>query len=77
MSGTSTTDPLADAKQLCKQNGGLVIEESSYNFFDKVLGCWRFPPCWKVYRKLPGGRRTFLGQRRDPAALLRFVRKLI
>ena len=77
MSGISSTDPLADAKQLCEEHGGLVIETVTDNYFDKQLGCWRYPTCWKVFRKLPGGRRTYLGKRRNAVGLLRLVRSLV
>jgi hypothetical protein len=75
--GTSTADPLADALEICERHGRLFIKVDTDRVWDRDANCYRYPRCWKVFRKLPGGRSAFLGQRRDPAQLLLFVRKLV
>jgi hypothetical protein len=77
VSDISTTDPLADATELCKQHGGLFIEATTDNVWDKKIGCYRYPRAWRVWRKVPGGRAAFCGHTRDPARLLQLVRKLV
>ena len=77
MSGTSPTDPLLDAKQICERHGGLVIEEGLDYIWDRKLRCHRNVVCWRVYRKLPYGRRTFIAKRRSTDALLALVKKLV
>lgn len=77
MSGTSTADPLADARHLCR-NHGLFIAEKTDRVFDRKRGTHRVVTVWIVYRKTgEGSRPVRLGKRRDPGELLRFVRKLI
>lgn len=76
MSGTSTTDPIADAHQLC-EGRGLFILAVSDNFYDKKLGCRRSVQAWVVYRGKKGQHAARLGRRRNPRALLSYVRTLI
>jgi hypothetical protein len=77
VSGSATTDPLDDAKQLCEKHGGLVIEQGTDYIWDRLLRCHRNVVCWRVYRRLPLGRRTFIGKRRSTGALLALVKKLV
>lgn len=79
MSATSPneTDPLAHARHLAKLHGLFIVDVTD-DIFDKALNVWRYVPAWVVYRKgANGSRGVRLGRRRDPAALLRFVRTLI
>jgi hypothetical protein len=77
VSGTATTDPLADATQLAKQHG-LFITQVTDDVYDHALNCKRFVPAWVVYRSAPKGCRPIrIGKRRNPRALLAFVKKLI
>jgi hypothetical protein len=78
VSGISSPDPIADAIELCKQHGGLYIEATTDNVWDKAIGCYRYPRSWKVWRKGgPGGRHAFCGHTRDPVRLLQLVRRLV
>src|SRR5260221_5787378 len=77
VSGTATTDPIADAKQLCEQRG-LFITQVTDHVYDKALGCSRYVQAWVVYRKAPKGcRPSRLGKKRDPVQLLSFIKTLI
>jgi hypothetical protein len=77
VSGTATTDPLADATQLAKQHG-LFITEVTDDVYDFDIGRMRYVPAWVVYRSAPKGCRPIrIGKRRNPRALLAFVKKLI
>jgi hypothetical protein len=77
VSDTSTADALSIAHDLCEKHGGIYFKRDTDNVWDASINNYRYPPCWKVFRKLPGGRSTYLGKRRDPAALLRYIRSLI
>ena len=77
MSDTSTADPIADAKDLAKAHRLFIIERHDY-VYDKKRYERRYVTVWIVYRRLGEGvRPARLGKRRDPAALLRYVRTLI
>lgn len=67
-------NPLQAAKDLAKAHRLRVVDVHE----KKVeAGLVRWVPAWVVYRAAPGGRGTRLGRRRDPAALLHFIRQLI
>lgn len=67
-------DHLQAAKDLAKAHRLRVVDVHE----KKVeAGLVRWVPAWVVYRAAPGERGTRLGRRRDPAALLRFIRHLI
>jgi hypothetical protein len=68
-------DPLAAARELAKAHRLRIVD-----VHDRVVeadGLVRWAPAFVVYRAAPGEKGTRLGRRRDPAALLRFVRQLI
>jgi hypothetical protein len=78
VSRTSTSaDPIADAHVLCQQHRLFIVAKRDW-IFDKNEGRHRDVPVWIVYRKAAGEgcRPLRLGKRRDPDAVLRFVRKL-
>lgn len=55
----------------------LFIVKVTDNVPDKASGRTRYVPAWVVYRSAPRGERPVrIGKRRDPGALLHFVRKL-
>jgi hypothetical protein len=70
--GTKDADdnPLEDARELARAHRLFIVEVS-----DRVRG--KYVRGWVVYRKTGEGcRPARLGRRRDPAALLGFVRLL-
>jgi hypothetical protein len=75
-STSDRADPIADARDLCRPHGLFIIEKCDW-IFDKKEGRHRDVPAWIVYRKTGEGCRPMrLGKRRDPDAVLRFIRKL-
>lgn len=72
----TATDPLAHAKELCRSHGLFIVEKRD-RIYDRRELVHREVTVWIVYRELAGRGRTRLGKRRDPAALLRFVRSLV
>lgn len=78
MSHTSPADPdpLAHAKELCRQHGLFIVEKRD-RIYDRRELVHREVTVWIVYRELAAGGRTRLGKRRDPAAVLRFVRSFV
>lgn len=69
-------DPLQAAKDLAKAHRLRVVDVRERKIEDDGLVRWL--PAWVVYRCLaPGEKGIRLGRRRDPGALLRFVRQLI
>lgn len=67
-------DPLQAAKDLAKDHRLRVVDVHEKKLED---GRERWLPAWVVYRAAPGERGTRVGRRRDPVALLRFIRQLI
>jgi hypothetical protein len=68
-------DPLAAARELAKAHGLRVVDVHERSI--EADGLVRWVPAFVVYRAAPEEKGTRLGRRRDPAALLRFVRQLI
>lgn len=67
-------DPLQAAKDLARAHRLRVVDVRE----KKVeAGLVRWVPSWVVYRGAFGERGARLGRRRDPTALLRFVRQLV
>jgi hypothetical protein len=75
--GTSAEndDPLATARELAKAHRLRIVDV--HERVEEPDGLVRWVPAFVVYRAMPGEKGTRLGRRRDPAALLRFVRQLI
>jgi hypothetical protein len=68
-------DPLQAARDLAQTHRLRIVD-----VHDRVVepdGLVRWVPAFVVYRAAPGEKGTRLGRRRDPAALLRYVRQLI
>jgi hypothetical protein len=68
-------DPLAATRELAKAHGLRIVDV--HERVKEPDGLVRWVPAFVVYRAAPGEKGTRLGRRRDPVALLRFVRQLV
>jgi hypothetical protein len=70
------TDPLADAHAIAKAHHLFILERRD-RVYDRRERCHREVTVWIVYRRSAHGAHVRLGKRRDPAELLRFVRRCV
>jgi len=74
----SEADPLADAHALAKAHRLFIVERHDRVYDREACRYVQFT-IWIVYRRAAAGcdRGVRLGKRRNPAALLRFIRQLV